>query len=177
MWKLRLYDWAGGDVGTLTSWELCFDLADGVEVLACQLQPTASQGCMSSAGAIGSPSASSPSPFVVTFAGLNAQVNGIVFYGVTGAASATWTTQSLMCVKSPTQRLNGFAGAFGSTGGTSGACDGAYSFDMNAVMQTPGLLGTPMSAGQAVVVQGWQRDPASSKTTNLTQALSFTVGP
>jgi hypothetical protein len=58
-----------------------------------------------------------------------------------------------------------------------GGCNGAYSFDMNAVMQSPGHLGTPMAAGTSVIVQGWQRDPTAAKTTNLTDALSFTVGP
>jgi hypothetical protein len=154
-----------------------YDCTSPVSVTDCQLLPTVTQSCSSVAGWSGSPSASSASPFTLTFSGLNAQVNGVVFYGINGPSSASWSPESNLCIKAPTQRLNGVSGAFGSTGGSIGSCNGQYSFDMNAVIQGFGYLGTPMAAGQMVEVQAWERDPASSKTTNLSDALSFTVGP
>jgi hypothetical protein len=108
---------------------------------------------------------------------LNAQVNGTVFYGISGQVNVFWSPQSNLCVKSPTQRLSGVPGASGNTGGTVGSCNGAYTFDMNAIIQGTGLLGTPMGQGTTVVIQAWQRDTASTKTTNLSDALSFVVGP
>jgi hypothetical protein len=145
--------------------------------LDCQILPTATQTCQSTASSTGLPSASIATPFTVTFGGMNVGVNGVVFYGITGTVSVAWSPQSNLCVKSPTQRLNGVTGAFGNTGGTAGSCNGSYSFNMNAIIQAPGgFLGAPMAPGQNVVVQGWQRDTASSKTTNLTDALQFNVG-
>jgi subtilisin-like proprotein convertase family protein len=177
-WTLTIYDWAGGDTGTFTSWELCFN-APAVTVLDCQVAATVTQGCNSVASFSGAPSATSASPFTVTFASLNAQVNGVVFYGISGPNNAAWSPQSFLCVKPPTQRLNGISGVSGNTGGSIGNCDGQYSINFNDVIQGvyPGLLGVPMGSGQQVDVQGWQRDPASSKTTNLTDSLSFVVGP
>jgi hypothetical protein len=141
----------------------------------CQVQPTVTQGCDSTATTVGLPSAVNPAPFTIAFRGLNTNVSGVVFYGLSGSASTPWSPESRLCVKSPTQRLDGVAGASGSTGG-SGACDGKLVFDFNAVIQNAGWLGTPMSAGQRVDIQGWQRDPASAKHTNLTDALTFVVG-
>jgi len=152
---------------------------DGVvpTVNNCQILPTASNGCQSVASSTGLPSASGGGAFTCTFSSLNGNVNGVVFYGINGPVNVTWSPQSNLCVKSPTQRLNGITGASGSTGGATGTCNGAYSFNFNAIIQGTGLLGTPMSAGQQVDVQGWQRDPASTKTTNVTDTLSFNVGP
>jgi hypothetical protein len=130
------------------------------------------------ASSVGLPSASSQQPFTVRFTNLNKNVNGVVFYGINGPVSVAWSPESNLCVKSPTQRLSGVPGAFGTTGGTTATCSGSFSFDFNPVLQgaMPGMLGTPMAAGQSVDVQGWQRDPLSAKHTNLTDALSFVVG-
>jgi subtilisin-like proprotein convertase family protein len=178
MWTLSIYDWyPPADYGSLASWDLCFD-ANPIAVTNCQLLATATQGCNSAVSYTGTPSATSASAFNVTFGSLNAVVNGVVFYGLSGPNNVAWSPQSNLCVKTPTQRLGGFPGASGSTGGAIGLCNGAFTFNANALIQsTGGLLGTPMAAGTAVDMQGWQRDPASSKTTNLTDALSFVVGP
>jgi hypothetical protein len=145
------------------------------QVTDCQTAPTALQSCDSVASTVGLPSAANAAPFTVTFSALNAGVNATVFYGLSGAVSVPWSPQSRLCVKSPTQRLDGVPGASGSTGGT-GSCNGSLSLDFNSVIQNAGWLGTPMAAGQRVDMQGWQRDPASPKHTNLTDALTFVVG-
>lgn len=177
-WTMRIYDWCVNyDSGMLASWELCF-ATNPVTIADCQTGATSTQGCNSVATFSGSPSATSASAFTLNIGGMNAQVNGVVFYGITGANSATWNTISTLCVKPPTQRLNGIPGASGNTNGTVGLCDGAYSLDFNDIIQGvfPGLLGVPMSAGQQVNVQGWQRDPVNPKTTTLTDAFDFIVG-
>jgi hypothetical protein len=64
------------------------------------------------------------------------------------------------------------------SGGTANACDGAYSQDWLAfVAANPTALGAPYSAGQVVNAQAWYRDPPASKTTNLSNALEFTLAP
>jgi hypothetical protein len=177
--------WFGGYPGNPLAGFWMAMVADGActgvvpTVNNCQILATVSNGCQSVASTVGLPSASTSTAFTVRFSSLNGNVNGVVFYGINGPVSVAWSPQSNLCVKSPTQRLNGIAGASGTTGGGVGTCNGQYSFNFNAVIQGsfPGLLGTPMAAGQRVDVQGWQRDAASTKTTNLTDALSFIVGP
>lgn len=172
-WTLTITDDTSTDTGTLVRWDLTIKTcAATATVLDCQILPTVTQTCDSVASATGTPSATSGSGFTTTFASLNAQVNGVVFYGINGPNSAPWSTQSLLCIKSPTVRLGGVPGASGSTGGVIGNCDGQYSFDFNAVALAAGL-----TQNTTVIVQGWQRDPASTKTTNLTDALSFILGP
>jgi hypothetical protein len=180
--------WFGGYAGNPygSFWMLmiadgsCDDVADlGVNLNGCpgQTAPTTTQGCNSTVSWAGLPSASSNQAFNVTFSGLNVGVNGTVFYGINGRVNVAWSNHSALCVKAPTQRLNGVAGASGSTGGTAGQCNGSYTFDMNNVIQGAGLLGTPMAAGQAVDMQAWTRDPANPKTTVLSDKLQFTVLP
>lgn len=183
-WTLTVYDWAAGDTGSFTSWELCFDVVP-VNITDCQTSPTATQTCDSVASFTGAPSATSLTPFNVTFGGLNAQVNAVAFYGISGPNAAMWSPESTLCVQPATQRLNGLPGAFGNTGGSIGSCDGSFSFNMNDVIQGIALnpanglpyYGAPMASGQTVDMQVWQRDPASTKTTNLSDGLSFVVGP
>ena len=45
------------------------------------------------------------------------------------------------------------------------------------VAANPGCLGSPFSSGDVVHAQGWYRDPAAPKTTNLTDALEFVLQP
>lgn len=76
-------------------------------------------------------------------------------------------------MKAPTQRTG-----TQTSGGTNGACDGAYSLDWNQyVAANPTALGAPFAGGETVYAQGWFRDPPSAKTTNLTDGLQFTVCP
>lgn len=148
------------------------DKLPGPTINNCQILPTVTQTCQSVASFAGTPSATAGSGFTLTFGGMNANVNGVVFYGVNGSTNQTWSAQSNLCVKTPTVRLGGVTGASGNTGGTVGLCNGQYSFDMNTQLLAAGITqGTPVN------VQGWQRDPASGKTTNLTDAIGFVVGP
>jgi len=64
------------------------------------------------------------------------------------------------------------------SGGSNGACDGSLTFDWNSYFAThPNALGAPFNAGSTLFFQGWYRDPPSSKTTALTDALQVVVGP
>ena len=64
------------------------------------------------------------------------------------------------------------------TGGTLGTCAGSIALDWNQfVAATPTALGAPFQAGAVVQAQAWYRDPPSTKTTALSDALEFTVQP
>jgi hypothetical protein len=137
---------------------------------------TTTNGCLASIAGTGTPSASSGSGFTLSVSAVEGQKQGLLFYGIdnTAFAPAPWgASTSYLCIKPPTQRTPAQ-----SSGGTAGACDGALSIDWNLFRATtPGVLGLPFAAGQHVFAQGWFRDPPSPKTTNLSNALEFVVGP
>jgi uncharacterized membrane protein len=135
---------------------------------------TTTNGCNAMLSASGTPSASGAGSFVITANGVEGQKQGLLFYGVSGAAISAWgTTTSFLCVKAPTQRM-----AVQNSGGTAGACDGLLASDWNAyIAANPTALGTPFAFGDALYVQAWFRDPPSPKTTALSNAVSVTVCP
>lgn len=136
---------------------------------------TTTNGCVPVAGWTGVPSATAPTGFTVDFGSVEGDKQAIIFYGVSGPAAFPWdpASTSFLCVKPPTQRT----GATNS-GGTTGLCDGTLSLDWNAYRDThPLALGAPFASGDTVWIQGWFRDPASTKTTALTGGLEFTLCP
>jgi hypothetical protein len=137
---------------------------------------TATHGCVASIAGAGVPSATSGAGFTISASNVEGAKQGLFFYGLdnSGYAPVSWgATSSYLCVKPPTQRT-----AVLSTGGTDGQCDGSLALDWNAfIASNPTALGVPFAAGQHVYAQAWYRDPPSPKTTNLSNALQFAVGP
>jgi hypothetical protein len=132
--------------------------------------------CQAAMTASGTPSASAAGGFTITMFNGEPQKQGILFYGVnnSGFTPLPWgASSSFICVKAPTQRMS-----VQNTGGTIGVCDGVMSQDWNAYRASnPTALGQPFSAGDDVYAQAWFRDPPSPKTTNLSNALRFTLCP
>jgi len=136
---------------------------------------TSTHGCTASLSASGAPSASASSGFVITANGTEGQKAALFFYGVSGPTQVPWVagSTSFICVAPPAQR-----GSVTSTGGTPNACDGSAAFDFLAhVAANPTALGVPFCAGDVVNAQLWYRDPPAPKTTNLSDALQFTLAP
>jgi len=134
-----------------------------------------SLGCQPSLAGIGTPSASSSSGFVLSASSVDGQRSGLIFYGISGGHSAPWSTtsSSFLCVKSPTQRMG-----VNASGGNAGVCDGVLAEDWNAfVASHPIALGQPFVGGELVHAQAWFRDPPAPKSTNLSNARVFVVGP
>ena len=140
-----------------------------------QLFPTVTQGCTSVMTFAGTPSAAGTGVFTTTCSMLNTGVNAIQFYGISGQSSNPWSAQSNICVSQGVgvglQRL-----PVSNTGGVN-PCEGQVVTNMNAVMDTAGTLGYPHAAGNIINTQVWQRDPASAKTTQMSEALEFTLAP
>ncbi len=133
---------------------------------------TTTNGCAPSISGAGTPSASLACPFTIGVSALEGQKLGIVFYGVSGPLASPWGT-GFLCVKAPTQRT----GAQNS-GGAAGACNGSFALDFNLYMSSnPLALGQPLFAGEVFFAQAWFRDPPSPKTTNMSNALRFTLAP
>jgi Tol biopolymer transport system component len=136
---------------------------------------TSSNGCTATISATGSASVTAGSGFVLHVAGVEGLRQGLVFYGVSGPQTLTWSSgsSSVLCVRTPIQRT----GAQNS-GGTLGQCDGSFALDWNAFIAThPSALGNPFTQGAIVAAQAWYRDPAAAKTSNLSNALEFRVCP
>ncbi|HVS11849.1 MAG TPA: hypothetical protein VMS76_18430, partial [Planctomycetota bacterium] len=127
-----------------------------------------SAGCTPSIGSTGSPSASAGSGFVVKTINVLDNKFGLYFYSKTGPNNAPFQG-GFLCGQVPLVRT-----MVQNSGGTP-PCNGSYTMDFNAYIASgkdPALV-----AGQDVWVQTWSRDPASASTTNLSDALSFTICP
>jgi hypothetical protein len=130
--------------------------------------------CVPSMSGTGTPSATSGSGFTLAANGVEGQKQGILFYGITGQAAAPWgASTSFLCVKSPTQRM-----LLLNSGGTSGACNGAFATDFLAFLAAnPTSLGQPFASGNVCDAQAWFRDPSAPGTTNLSNAIEWTMLP
>jgi hypothetical protein len=133
---------------------------------------TTTSGCMPAMSASGTPSSSAGSGFQLTCSNTEGGRYGLILYGLAPAA-VSWAinSTSLVCVAPPQRRTGASI-----SGGTLGACDGAYGLDFNAfIASTPGALGSPFTPGQVFYAQAWFRDMGAPKGTNLSNAIRFTL--
>jgi hypothetical protein len=136
---------------------------------------TGGNGCQAHVSSSGRPSVSSADEFFVTFIGVEGQRTGVVFYGTSGPHAAPWApgSSSFLCVKAPTQRTGSQ-----SSGGTTGACDGALAFSWHDYWPVHSTaLGAPFVPGEQLYFQAWYRDPTAVKTTSLSDGLEVTLQP
>ena len=134
---------------------------------------TTSSGCTALCSGAGTPSASTGSGFTIAVSSVEGQRSGLIFYGLSGPNAVAWSSTSVLCVKPPVQRTT-----IQVSGGTVGACDGSFALDWNAyIASNPAALGNPYAGGEIVWAQGWFRDPPSTKTTELSDGLTFCVSP
>jgi len=99
---------------------------------------------------------------------------GLFFYSVGGPAISPWgASSSFLCLEAPTQRTSSQVSS-----GSQGACDGRFAqIFQEWTAANSSALGMPFAPGDVVQAQCWYRDPASPKTTSLTNALQFTFAP
>lgn len=135
---------------------------------------TTTNGCLATIGCSGVPSVSGAVGFDVTVSNVEGQTQGIVLYGVSGRATAPWSSgSSLLCVKAPVQRTAVIGSA-----GAANACDGTLVLDVDAYLAAhPSALGAPFLAGSKAYFQGWFRDPPSTKSASLSNALEVVFAP
>lgn len=136
--------------------------------------PTA-QGCAAQISVSDHPRVAHSTPCTLTATSIDGQRSGLFLYGIGGQSSTLWCAGStnLLCVAAPRQRMSLL-----NSGGVAGACDGALVQDWNAFqLAHPGALGNPWSAGVAVDVQGWFRDPSACKGSSLSEGVRFFYQP
>jgi hypothetical protein len=128
-----------------------------------------SAGCQPHIRALGTASASSAQPFLVTLDDVLNQRSGICFYGL-GGQQVPFQGGAL-CVLPPTRRTP-LQNSGGSTSGND--CSGGFAFDFNALVQSgvdPALV-----PGVRVFGQYWSRDAlAGPHNKNLSNAVSFGI--
>jgi hypothetical protein len=137
---------------------------------------TSASGCQAALGATGTPSASAATGFTLSASDVEGAKDGLFFFGSNGRQANPWgSSSSFQCVTPPVIRAGLLSGS-----GTAGACDGAFTQDLNALWcsSCPKPSKNP-GAGAVVQAQLWYRDPLSSsnQTTSLSDAIEFTVQP
>jgi hypothetical protein len=137
---------------------------------------TSASGCQALISATGTPSASAPSGFALHASAVEGEVDGLFFWGTSGRQASPWGNgTSFQCVVPPLLR-----GAMQAGGGTSGACDGSFTLDLNALWCST-CPKSHKNPGAGTVVQGqlWYVDPlsTSNQPTSLSDAIEFGVGP
>lgn len=172
-WRLLIYDWNTGDVGSCSGWTL-----HGLR----SPQPyctsgTSQQGCVPQISASVNPSASAASPCSILVDHVPGQRSGLLFYGLdnSGWFPTPWASgsDSYLCVQPPTQRT-----LLQTASGSVGQCDGTLALDWDGFFAAnPAALGSPWSSGDTVYVQGWYRDPGAAKNTNLSNAIELKLRP
>lgn len=162
--------WVGGTGGLL--WQL--GGLPACDVVSYCTAGTSTNGCLASISGSGTASATAGSGFNLDVVNVEGAKSGLIFYSVTGPLASPWgASSSYLCAAAPTQRT-----ATQVSGGTAGACDGAFGIDWNQYIATnPGSVGVPFAGGETVFAQAWFRDPPSPKTTTLSDALQFDVCP
>jgi hypothetical protein len=127
-----------------------------------------SQFCLPAISATGFASLSIPAPFSIEAVNIVNQKQGLLFYGY--GAGSTPFLGGFLCTTTPLRRTP----AQNSGGSLAGAdCSGSFAFDFNAWLASgadPLLV-----VGQQVNAQFWSRDPQDPFTTNLTDAVQFSI--
>lgn len=175
VWKLKIYDWAGGDTGACTGWTMRYTPGQLGPVAFCT-SGTTSNGCAATISATAHPSASFSQPCTLNVSNVEGQKLGVLFYGLNNAGFTPYAWgagNSFQCVKPPTQRTSSQF-----SGGTASLCDGSLSLDWNAYqLSHPNALGNPFGAGGKLYAQAWFRDPPAAKSTSLSNAIELTLEP
>ncbi|MCK6448711.1 MAG: hypothetical protein L6Q99_20140 [Planctomycetes bacterium] len=128
-----------------------------------------SLGCTPAIAISGPLSASAGSGCTVSVSNVIGNKFGLFFHA-TSAAAATPFHGGLLCMTLPIQRHT-----VQSSGGTSGACDGAFSEDFNAYIA--GGFDPVLGPGIDVWIQNWSRDPGDPFTDSLSDAIAATICP
>jgi hypothetical protein len=168
-----------GDVLVMNSWGRLsnaypFDTSGCTPPVSYCTAGTTASGCTAALSALGTPSASSPSGFVLQCVGSEGGKQGLFYFGTNGRQANPWGNgSSYQCVAPPVSRTPLRPGL-----GTSGACDGLFLYDLNFHWNAFKPSSNP-GAGALVQVQAWFRDPqnTSNQTTSLSDALELSVCP
>jgi len=129
-----------------------------------------SQGCTPAISFVGTPSASSPSPFLITASQVLNNKSGLLIYGF-APGDSPW--QGARLCSSGTLKRTPLQNSGGNP--PPNDCSGTFVFDFNARIQSG--IDTNLVIGRSVFAQYYYRDPPSSFGVGTSNGLAFTVGP
>ena len=127
-----------------------------------------SLGCTPAIAWSGSPSVSAGSGFVVSATKVLSKAPALFLYSRFGPA-ATPMQGGYLCVATPFKRVAGL------NAGNAGPCNGVLSLDFNTYAASG--VDPKLVSGTTVHGQYWSRDALDPYSSNLTNAVSFTLGP
>ncbi len=160
---LRAFDAAGNEGPWYTFGPL---LVNNASVSTYCTAKTNSLGCLPAIGTNGAQPSKSTGTFTVTCNNVLNQKSGLLFWGT--SSSTTPFQGGFKCVGNPTVRTTAVSSGGAVTGNS---CTGSYAFQFTtAYMNSVGLF-----PGDTVYAQWWMRDPGSTSTTGLSNAVRFTV--
>jgi hypothetical protein len=125
--------------------------------------------CAPQMSASGVPSLGLADFFLISVAGMESGVNGIMFFGLTGKAANPFQGGTL-CVAPPVYRL-----PIRNSGGSS-SCTGSFGYSLKDLLSAP-VGGPQIGVGSLVTIQAWSRDVADPFGTSLSDGLSFETCP
>ncbi len=117
----------------------------------------------------GLPTLANPAGFSVITTQMEAQQNGLSFFGTTGQNNVAFNGGTL-CVSGTLHRM-----PIKNSGGAA-ACSGSISYTLTEMLAN-GTGGGLLLAGTTVDVQTWFRDPPATFTVGLSNGYEFTVCP
>lgn len=164
-YRVRVTDKAGNSTVTAVLSYAATSTCPVVANVYCTSQVD-SQGCTPAISASGFSSASAGAGHFVQATNMIPGNLGLLFYSKTGTNSIPLLGGTL-CVLPPTTRTPIQA----ATG--SGTCGGLLRRDFNAWIAT--AFDTALVPGQDVWAQIWSRDPGAAQSSNLTDAIQFTI--
>jgi len=157
VWSLYIYDWAGGDSGSLAGWTLTVNGGGSTPPTTYCTAKTSSSGCVPAIGFTGTPTPAGS--FTATCTQVEANALGVLFYGTAGPAAIPFQG-AFLCVNPPVVRF-----PFQPSGGAA-ACSGTYSTALTALISS-------LTVGTQVNCQYWYRDLGDAFGTGLSNALQF----
>ena len=131
-----------------------------------------SQGCSPALDATGLASTTSAAPFAIEARNVLNNTDGLLIYSLERHKKSMGFGQYLF-VRSPVKRCGGLFS--GGNAGPQVDCSGVFEYDFNARIQAG--VDSALIPGTRVFAQIWSRDPAAPATTNLTNAIEFSVFP
>ncbi len=165
-YELEFRDWAGNRVVTAPAQVALLNCTPSVYCTA----KTNSAGCVPQVAFVGTPDSTAGAGFTISATSELNQQFGLFYFGVNGPAALPFQG-GFQCVAAPRYRLPLM---FSNGSGVGSDCSGSYSLDFNAYMAGPG---SPITWAPGWVVSGqfWSRDPADPSTTNLSNAVRFSI--
>ncbi len=170
VYELSFRDWAGNETVTENG---VIGLVDCNLANYCTSKPSSVASCTPTLSAVGTPSSSAGSGFVVTAGATPGGNSGLFIYTVNGAQAVPISNPyGFVCIS--TTGL--FRIAPQVSPGSPAVCDGQYTIDFNAYYATQ-TLDPNLVSGSQVDLQCWYRDPPNTGGANLTNAGRFYMCP